>query len=84
MGFINTGSGYPSDVITAAIVAFLVVLAAFTAVTVTIACRYHATKHASMAEARRRQRCAPAAGPVPAMSPPREGKTAWPLPESTR
>jgi len=63
MGFINTGSGYPSDAITVAIAAFLILLTAFIAVTVTVACRYHATKHAYLAAARRWRDVASAAGP---------------------
>ncbi len=66
MDFINTGSGYFGDVISVAVVAFLILLAAFSVLNVIIARRYHASKHTFAEEARRPQdcaaRCSPAGG----------------------
>jgi len=55
MDLIHIGSSYFGDVISVAVVAVLVLLAAFIALNVIIACRYHSTKHAFAEDARRLQ-----------------------------
>jgi hypothetical protein len=55
MNVMGTGGGYLGEAITVAIVTFLTLLAAFIAVLVVMARRYHNTKHAFVAEASRRR-----------------------------
>ena len=55
MDLIHIGSGYLGEVISDAVIAFLILLAAFIALNVIIACRYHSTKHDFAEEARRLQ-----------------------------
>jgi len=66
MDLIRIGSGYFGDVISVAVIAFLVLLAAFIALNVIIACRYHSTKHAFAEDARRVQGRVAAAARLPA------------------
>lgn len=67
MNPINSGNGYLSDVISVAVVAFLILLAAFIAANVIIACRYHASKHALAEGARCPQGHASGADPAAGM-----------------
>jgi hypothetical protein len=55
MHVMGTGGGYLGEAITVAIVTFLALLAAFAAVLVVMAWRYHHTKHTFVAEASHRQ-----------------------------
>jgi hypothetical protein len=64
MNFINTGNGYLGDVISVAVIAFLIGLAAFIAANVIIARRYHASKPAPAAPSRRSERPGTQCGPA--------------------
>ncbi len=76
MDLINTGNGYLTGVVSVAVIAFLILLAAFIAVNVTIARRYHASRHLFAEEARRLpDRVAAAGTPWPGHAPATPGNT---------